>query len=351
MKPSIFYEKVKQFIVEKNDIQPEEIQIDEYSNLIRQGLIDSFMIMEIILLMEQLTERAVDMENLTVGHIESMRAMYEYFVQGSLQYFDDQDVKGADNMPVDAPKTIKEDGSVKTNLYVRDIYQIKICSDNDLVVDDLSQEVYTMIGTKSKSGLKGFEALSRCVADILVNTTISRDQIEAIFMVSSSQDEFLEDLNQYNAILIEHGLDHVYPLASFYPGTNKSLEGLRLVRNYLLSDKLSNVLLIILDSSEEDQSVMATGCMVSLLHGDFLIMDMKQVTDYALLDMLHHDKMDYVMKNHMAQSHDTVSYAYLGEEVLSQLCLLGKDLNNGEKITTISVGDIQVGRLIVQKVN
>jgi acyl carrier protein len=79
MKRELFVEHLTRFIEEKNEFEIEHLSNE--LNLIESGLIDSFMIIELILYVEELLEAPVETENLKVENISSIDRMCDYFLQ------------------------------------------------------------------------------------------------------------------------------------------------------------------------------------------------------------------------------------------------------------------------------
>ena len=73
-----FYQVIIDFIEEKNDEAISEI--GEKENLIQLGVIDSFMIIELIMKLEEILETVIDSDGLTVEHISSLESMYYFFL-------------------------------------------------------------------------------------------------------------------------------------------------------------------------------------------------------------------------------------------------------------------------------
>lgn len=73
-----FYERMISFLEKRKEEETVEIAPDD--NLIRKGWVDSFMIMEIITHIELLTGASVNIDDLEVKHIQSLDAMYNYFI-------------------------------------------------------------------------------------------------------------------------------------------------------------------------------------------------------------------------------------------------------------------------------
>ena len=79
MERDTFYEKVGGFI-RAQCAPPNAPVFDGSTDLIRNGVIDSFALTEIILYIEEITGRAVSIEHIGIAHVSSMEAMYTTFL-------------------------------------------------------------------------------------------------------------------------------------------------------------------------------------------------------------------------------------------------------------------------------
>lgn len=356
MEASSFYQKVKSFIAQKHDLELERLVINENTHLVRQGLIDSFMIMEIILFIEQLTGKPVDIDNLAVSHIESLRAMYDYFIQGEQKLMASEARSEEFVSPNSTSLGHLACEEQESALYLGQIHRFCINASDFRNQEEFTPNTQMLIAaTELKTVLKGFEAFRCCLSDILLKTSIPAEQIDLVLMVSASQNEFLADLNQYNAILHTYGLSKVEPIASFYPGVNyRSLEGLRLIKNYLLAEKTTHAILVVLDVPEqEDQPSTATGCLISRMQQQFRLLDIKQVTDYDLHGLSLADKLSLAMNNsvQLGISKSSFTDVAAGQDILWQLYQSEQngEIAVGQTLSPLAIGDITLGTITVQK--
>lgn len=355
MEASNFYQEVKFFIAQKHDLELEKLDVNENTHLIRQGLIDSFMIMEIILFMEQLTKKPIDIDNLAINHIESIRAMYDYFIQGGQKSMVTEVQSEAFVSTKNSSLGDLMNEEYADALYLGQVHQFRANVNDNL--EELSSNTQTLIARPElKAVLKGFEAFRCCLSDILLKISIPAEEIDLVLMVSASQNEFLADLNQYNAIIQAYGLSKAEPIASFYPGISyQSLEGLRLIKNYLIAEKAINAILVVLDvPHQENQPATATGCLVSRMRQQFRLLDIKQMTDYDLQGLSLDNKISLAMENSVqfGISKSSLMDATAGQDILWQLFQLEQNgkIEIGQALSMLAIGDIAIGTITVQKV-
>lgn len=79
MDKSVFINHIRDFIFERNPGLEKEVLPSD--NLIRTGIVDSFMIMEIIMKIESITNAPVNIDGLTVKNISSMDEMFNFFIE------------------------------------------------------------------------------------------------------------------------------------------------------------------------------------------------------------------------------------------------------------------------------
>ena len=78
MKKEIFFLEVETFIKENSDSNINHI--DPKENILASGIIDSFMLLNVILKIEELIMEDVDIDKLKLENICTLESMYSYFV-------------------------------------------------------------------------------------------------------------------------------------------------------------------------------------------------------------------------------------------------------------------------------
>lgn len=80
MEQTHFYTELKSFLVNRNE-DLNELSFDENTHLIRNGIIDSFAVTELILFIEDLISKPVEIEELKVDNIVTMESIYNFFIK------------------------------------------------------------------------------------------------------------------------------------------------------------------------------------------------------------------------------------------------------------------------------
>jgi acyl carrier protein len=80
MEEQVFYKELTGFLKKRN---PElaDVQFDEDTHLIKTGILDSFAVTELILFVEDITQKPVRVEGLSANTIKSLRTMYDFFIE------------------------------------------------------------------------------------------------------------------------------------------------------------------------------------------------------------------------------------------------------------------------------
>jgi acyl carrier protein len=78
MEKEDFKRLIVDFIQERNEEEKVEIKVDD--NLIQKGLLDSFMMIELVMKLEAELNEPLDTDALTVEDISSVDALYNFFI-------------------------------------------------------------------------------------------------------------------------------------------------------------------------------------------------------------------------------------------------------------------------------
>lgn len=82
MVKEIFYPQIISFLKEKNPECKEELILPS-TNLIYGGILDSFAVVELIIFIEKITNKQLDVDKLNTKSIETIENIYNYFINNS----------------------------------------------------------------------------------------------------------------------------------------------------------------------------------------------------------------------------------------------------------------------------
>jgi len=82
MERDLFYSELTKFLKERNP-EIKDIQIEENTNLIQEGILDSFSVVELIMFIEKTSNKRLEVERLNSKSIESLSGIYEYFIKNN----------------------------------------------------------------------------------------------------------------------------------------------------------------------------------------------------------------------------------------------------------------------------